>query len=207
MGTGRERMVLPRERGEVDADVCTDWDCNEDGDDERALVVSAQADPRAFGPLYRRYLMRVYRYVRAQTPNDDAADITQQVFLRALSALPAYRLEGPPFSAWLFRIARHAAIDARRRQRPSVAWERLPEALMPEGERDPEETYLRTEALARLRELVAALDADKRELLALRFAGQLSSTEIATVVSKQPEAVRKMLTRTLHALKEHYHET
>jgi RNA polymerase sigma-70 factor, ECF subfamily len=201
-------MVLPRERGEVDVDASTDRDYDGDGDDERELIVAAQADPRAFGPLYRRYLMRVYRFVRAQMPNDDdAADITQQVFLRALSALPAYRLEGPPFSAWLFRIARHAAIDIRRRQRPSVAWERLPEALTPEGERDPEETYLRAEALARLRELVVALDADKRELLALRFAGQLSSTEIAAVVGKQPEAVRKMLTRTLHALKEHYHET
>jgi RNA polymerase sigma-70 factor (ECF subfamily) len=195
-----EYVVLPVERDGVAV-------AGGDEGDEATLIAAAQADPRAFGPLYRRYLGRVYRYVRAHAPSDDdAADVTQQVFLRALDALPGFQTQGAPFAAWLFRIARNAAVDAQRRRRPALALERLPEALEPVGERDPEETVLRAEALERLRRMIDELDAQKRELLALRFAGQLSSTEIAAAVGKQPEAVRKMLTRTLHALKEHYHD-
>ncbi len=57
----------------------------------------------------------------------------------------------------------------------------------------------------RLRQLVARLDSEKRELLSLRFAAQLSATEIATVVGKKPQAVKKQLTRIIQMLKEYYH--
>jgi RNA polymerase sigma-70 factor, ECF subfamily len=175
-------------------------------DDESALVAAAQANPAAFDALYRRYLARVYRCLRAQVGSDeDAADLTQQVFLRALDALPRYRPRGVPFAAWLFRIARHAATDAYRRKRSTIAWDTLPETLQPAGEHDPEAQVLRLEALARLGELLSGLDPAKRELLALRFAAGLSAPEIAQVVGKSPAAVQKQLTRTLHMLKEQYH--
>ena len=175
--------------------------------DEAALVAAAQATPSAFDTLYHLYVTRVYRYLRAHTASDDdAADLTQQVFLRALDALPSYRSRGVPFGAWLFRIARHAAIDARRRQRGALAWDTLPEALQPASEQDPEGLVLQREALSRLRDLLAALDPDKRELLALRFAAQLSAPEIAVVVGKSAAAVKKQLTRTLQSLKEAYHD-
>ena len=177
-------------------------------DDEASLVAAAQANPAAFDVLYQRYLARVYRYLRAQVGSDeDAADLTQQVFLRALDALPRYRPRGAPFAAWLFSIARHAATDAYRRKRATVAWEALPEALQPAaGEQDPEACVLRLEALARVGDLLAHLDPAKRELLALRFAGGLSAPEIVQVVGKSPAAVKKYLTRTLQMLKEQYHE-
>jgi RNA polymerase sigma-70 factor, ECF subfamily len=175
--------------------------------DEVTLVTAAQANPAAFSGIYRRYLARVYRYARANTASDDdAADLTQQVFLQALAALPEYRPRGVPFAAWLFRIARHAVIDAHRRRRASVTLDALPDTLHATAAHDPEAEVLRREALKHLGALVATLDPDKRELLALRFAAQLSSSEIAAVVGKRPEAVKKQLTRILHALKERYHD-
>lgn len=178
-------------------------------DDEVALIADAQRDPRAFDILYHRYVTRVYRYARAHTAGDeDAADLTQQIFLRALDALPRYRAGPAPFGGWLFRIARNAIVDGRRRRLPlQIALDALPEALHPHAGHEPEATALRAESLARLRELVAALDAEKRELLALRFAARLSSPEIAAVVGKSPAAVQKQLTRILHALKEQYHDS
>jgi len=171
--------------------------------DEVALITAAQTDPMAFGALYRRYLPRVYRYLRAHAPSpEDAADLTQQVFLQALDALPSYQPRGVPFAVWLFRIARHAAIDAARRRHPALDWDSLPEALHPADEQGPEAVVLRREALTRLCALLQALDPAKRELLALRFAAGLSAGEIATVVGKRPEAVKKQITRTLQALKE-----
>ncbi len=73
------------------------------------------------------------------TTEEDAADLTQHVFVQALHALPQYRVRAAPFAAWLFRIARNVAIDAHRRRRITVAWDFIPEALQPMGERDPED--------------------------------------------------------------------
>ncbi|MGH2484641.1 MAG: RNA polymerase sigma factor, partial [Ktedonobacterales bacterium] len=97
-------------------------------DGEAALIADAQRDLRAFDALYRRYVTRVYRYARAHTASDeDAADLTQHIFLRALDALPHYRAGPAPFGAWLFRIARNTVVDAhRRRTSPMVSLDALP---------------------------------------------------------------------------------
>ncbi len=74
--------------------------------DDQALVRAAQADVAQFNALYHLYVERVHRYMLARTHNaEDAADLTQQVFLQALDALPRYRDRGVPFAAWVFRIA------------------------------------------------------------------------------------------------------
>jgi RNA polymerase sigma-70 factor (ECF subfamily) len=174
-----------------------------------ALVRAAQADPTAFDALYRRYVEPVYRYVRAQVPHlEDAADLTQQIFLQALDGLPTYQSRGLPFAAWLFRIARNAVIDNyRRRKGSAVSFELLPEDLDPvASNNDPLTLVLERERELRLHTLVRALPPHKRELLVLRFEGQLSSSEIALVVGRSPAAVQKQLTRILLELKGHYHD-
>jgi RNA polymerase sigma-70 factor (ECF subfamily) len=174
--------------------------------DERGYVQAAQADATRFNVLYNIYVDRVYHYLLARTSStEDAADLTQQVFLQALDALPKYRERGLPFAAWLFRIAHNVATDAHRRRQPAVTWDALPASLQPAAD-DPETAALREESLARLRMLLEQLDPNKRELLALRFAAGLSSRQIAAVVGKREAAVKKQLSRTIAMLKEHYHE-
>lgn len=179
-----------------------------DADDtgECGLILAAQADIAAFDTLYDRYLPRVYRYIRAQTPSDeDASDLTQLVFLRALEALPRYRLREAPFAVWLFRIARNAVIDACRRQRAAVPWQALTEAQHPDGHEPLDQTIIRQEELARLRREISRLSAEQQELLALSFAAGLNAPEIASVLRMKPDAVRKRLSRAIGALKESYH--
>ncbi len=176
-------------------------------EDEAALIQAARTNPKAFGPLYQSYLARVYRYLRTRTPTEEAAaDLTQQVFLKALAALPSYHPRGLPFSAWLFRIARNAVIDRSRRSRDTLSLENLHSSLEPRAEVNPEATFLNQEQLERLCTLLGRLDSDKRELLALRFAAQLTSGEIGLIVGKSEAAVKKQLQRTLHALKEAFRE-
>lgn len=185
------------------------WGIAEDDDerDERALIRAAQADPAVFGALYRRYLGGVYWYLRARLLEaGDADDLTQQVFLRALEALPRYRDRGIPFSAWLFRIARNAASNARRRHRPVVPWARAPAVAQRDATQDPEAHALREEELGHLRAILAALSPEQYELLALRFAAGLTAREIAAVVGKSEAAVKQRLARTMRDLKEHYRE-
>lgn len=176
--------------------------------DEGELVRAAQADPSTFAQLYQRYLPRVYNYVRARLDSDeDAADLAQQIFLQALDALPGYQPRGAPFAAWLFRIAHNAVSDFYRRRKTVVSWDSFPEALQgPSMFQDLDASLVHQERLARLKTLLARLNPAQRELLALRFAAGLNSSEIARVVGKSPAAVKKQLTRLLHTLKEQYHE-
>jgi len=173
--------------------------------DEATLIDAAASDPAAWESLYRLYVRRLYQYVRAHVGSDeDAADMTQQVFLQAFVALRQSRPQH--FAAWLFKIAYNVIVNASQRRRTAISVERLPESLHPVASGDPESLVLQREATTALTALLAQLSPDNRELVALRFAASLSSEEIALVVGKKPEAVKKQLSRILHRLKEHYHE-
>jgi RNA polymerase sigma-70 factor (ECF subfamily) len=173
--------------------------------DELALVGAARDDPAAFGVLYELHVDRIYAYLRTRTGTpEDAADLTQQVFLRALRALPRYRDRKLPFAAWLFRIARNSAINFHRDRRASVTWDLLPEALQPSSEGDLSARLVRGEDLNRLRVLLSILPADTRELLALRFAAGLTVPQIAAVIGAGEAATRMRLSRAVRSLKEQY---
>ncbi len=174
-------------------------------DSDEALVAAALEQADSFGLLYERYLPRVYRYVFARIgASEEAADLTQTVFMRAFGSLPGFLPKRAPFSAWLFRIARNAATDSLRRRRPSVSLDGLPDALLATAGESPEALAEKRERLDRLRGYVERLDANKRELLILRFAAGLTVREIAQTIGKSEAATRKQLTRTINALKEHY---
>lgn len=173
--------------------------------DESTRIRDAQAEPEAFSAIYVHYLVPVYRYLRARSDTDqDAEDLTQQVFLKALDALPRYREQGAPFGGWLFRIARNVAMDAHRRHKITVSWDLLPESLQPRPKSSVEDAVLQDEALDRLRVLLAELEVDQRELLSLRFVAGLTAREIAAVVDKSEAAVHKQLHRILRMLQERY---
>ena len=183
--TGEQHLV----QGEIDGEV--------------AMIEAAKKHPAAFEPLYHRYKERIYRYLFFRLrQEEDAADLTQQVFLKALSALPAYRSRGVPFAAWLFRIASRMTSDAYRSKKAHVSWEHLPDADSLLIEADLETFLLHQERLDHLRQVLDQLDPVKRELLALRFSAGLSSAEIALVVGKSQAAVKRQLTRVLQGLKE-----
>lgn len=170
---------------------------------ERFLIRAAQDDPTLFGSLYEHYRDPVYRYLRSRT--ETAEDLLQQVFLRALDALPLYDPDRSPFVAWLLGISRNASIDAHRRRRATVTWDLVPEGLRAGGS-EVEAEVLRREDRSRLGRLFAALPADKRELLVLRFVAGLTVREIAALLGKSEAATKKQLFRTLKTLKEQYHD-
>jgi RNA polymerase sigma-70 factor, ECF subfamily len=169
------------------------------------LVQRAKEDTLAFAELYRRHHGRVFTYLRLRSGSgDEAADLTHQVFLKALDGLPRYQERGVPFIAWLLRIARNSAVDAARK-RHSKDCDLIPEVHYDE-DANPEVAVLEHERLERLRAVIATLAEEKRELLALRFTGGLSAREIALVIGKSEEATKKQISLTLNFLKERCHE-
>ena len=173
---------------------------------DAALVCAAQADPAEFATLYHRYRDRIYAYLRTRTHTaEDAADLTQQVFVQALAALPRVRLERVTIAAWLVRIAHNLVATYHQRYRSTLAWEYLPEALHPLAD-DLEQEVERREALGWLLTALRSCSPSAREVLALHFAARLTVAETAAVVGRSEAAVKKQLTRTLHALKEQYRD-
>jgi RNA polymerase sigma-70 factor (ECF subfamily) len=166
----------------------------------------AQADPGAFDLLYQRFFGRVYAYLRARAGSEeDAADLTQEVFLQALAALPRYEERGVTFAAWLFRIARNTLSNQRTRRRPTLSWDLVTPTHPALAQDAGMERVLHDDDLAHLRRLFEQLSRETQELLVLRFTTQLTIAEIAVVIGKSDAATQKRLARTLHALQEQYH--
>jgi RNA polymerase sigma-70 factor (ECF subfamily) len=76
-------------------------------DDELSCIRRAKKNPEHFGPLYKENYERIFRYVFQRVMDEDtAADLTAQIFIKALNNLHKYEFKGVPFSSWLFRIAK-----------------------------------------------------------------------------------------------------
>jgi len=92
-------------------------------EEEVRLVERARlGDAEAFGGLVDRYHRRVYGIVYRMCGPDDAEDLTQEIFLKALTALRSFQFQGnASFRTWLYRIAVNASInELRRRKRRRV---------------------------------------------------------------------------------------
>jgi RNA polymerase sigma-70 factor (ECF subfamily) len=168
--------------------------------------VSADAsspDGEAFALMYERHLPGIYSYALAHTRSEeDAADLSQQVFTQALAALPRYRQQEVPVRIWLFRIARNLMIDFYRRRHPAVAWEILPDSTHPVAADDVEAAVVRRESSGQLLAILAQLEPQVKDLLVLRFAAGLKVREIASLLDRSEAAISSQLRRTLLALRE-----
>lgn len=141
----------------------------------------------------------------------EAEDAAQEAFVTAYRSLATWRADGP-FGAWLTRIAVRIALRMAGRRR-SVSWidPAEPDALAgsfsdPALERsasaeDPARRAMRAEQEARVRIAVAALDEPYREVVALRFFGDLSLAEIATQTERPLGTVKTHLHRGLARLR------
>ena len=167
-------------------------------DDIPALVIAARNDPAAFGRLYDRYVQSIYRYIYSHVGNaHEAEDITSQTFMAAYESLARYRERGQ-FSAWLFRIAQSKMNDHFRRTRREVGLEAAGEILERE---DALGTLIRAEELTRIRSIISHLDKDEQELIRLRYVADLSFVEIADLLGRREDAVKKSVYRLLARLK------
>ncbi|MSR67268.1 RNA polymerase sigma factor [Candidatus Peribacteria bacterium] len=165
-----------------------------------ALVLKAQdGDTEAFGKIYDEFLTPVYRYVVFRFPADLTEDLVADIFVKAFEKLHSYRpIFGVPFSAWLFRIARHTIIDAYRRNR---GFEELSEEFVDESrESDPK---LRTEqslSVRRVREAIMKLPEDHRDVVLLHYISGLGHREVAKALHMTEGYVRILKFRALKKL-------
>jgi RNA polymerase sigma-70 factor (ECF subfamily) len=178
----------------------------EDTDTARLVTRFQAGDREAFKTVYSRYFDRIYGYLLvALESQEEAEDGTQQVFLKALEALPQYERRSQPFRAWLFTIARHHALDHLRRSgRVETA---DPEVLDRQRERNAINGEEELPILSAItdRDLVLfvnRLPLAQRQVLMLSFTADLSDRQIAAILDRTQENVRMLRSRALATLRD-----
>jgi RNA polymerase sigma-70 factor, ECF subfamily len=169
-------------------------------DDESVIQKAKSGDADAFGILYERYSEVIFRYVYSHLDSQqDAEDLTEDVFFRAWKALPNYDDRGLPFSAFLFRSARNSLIDFYRQRKVVQPLEDL--ELRSNGAADPEDEVTSRLESDELKRTLSQLREDYRTVLIFRFLSGLSPEETAEVMQRSVGAVRVLQHRALSALK------
>lgn len=125
--------------------------------------------------LYTEYRDRVLAYIRARVSSrEDAEDLCQNVFEKALRSAGRYDAGKSAPGTWLYAITRNAVIDYWRHAHPT---EELPEELSDEGEADDD--LIREETLEELAAALEKLPDELTDIIVLRYYDGLPLTEIA----------------------------
>lgn len=167
-------------------------------EDLSALAIEAKTDPEAFGRLYEHYVQSIYRYLYSRVGTVQLAeDLTSQTFMAAFRSLSRYQERGQ-FSSWLFRIARSKLMDHFRGNRQEESLEAADGLVVGP---DTLASVMQDETLGHLRLLIGQLKDDERDLIRLRYVADLSFAEMAELLGKSEEAVKKSVYRLLARLK------
>jgi len=177
-----------------------------------------RGDEVAFAAIYDRYERRIFAYVyRIMGNPDDAADLTQETFVKAYQALPRLEPEQEMnLSAWLHRIASNACMDVLRRKR-IVNWlpwehergqgEGVSEPSTHRLSDDPERSYERQETSKQVQAALNRMSPRNRMALILKEYQDLPCDEIAAILDVSRGAVKSILFRAREEFRKLYMES
>lgn len=178
--------------------------------DSRLVELAQAGDQLAFAELYNRYFDPVYDFVARMTRNrDEAADIAQDTFLKAMHSLGGLH-KGASFKGWIFTIARNTALnrlERAKRTRPLAFVDDDGEEVsfdVVDADRfaDPAEAAQASAMAALVWEAAAGLDPKQLSLLDLHLRQGLDSAEIADVMGVTKNNGYVMLNRLKKAVED-----
>ena len=164
------------------------------------LAAARGGDEGAWAEIFRELAPAVLGYLRSNSA-PDPEDCLGEVFLQVARDVEGFEGDERRFRAWVFTIAHHRLIDARRyaARRPVDLVEEPPEP-------DTRADDAADEALARIgadevRRVLRCLTEDQRSVLMLRVIGDLTVEEVAKTIGKRPGAVKALQRRGLAAVR------
>lgn len=167
-------------------------------DDGDLVLRCLEGDRWAFGVLVERYQMPIFNAaLRMVRSAEDAADITQSVFLKAYENLHRFDPKFKFFS-WIYRIAIHESINFVERRRPSVP---LDETRRDDRPR-PDGALELSELSHRVQEALMRVSAQHRAVIVLRHFLGCSYREIADVLNLPEKTVKSRLFSARKTLKQ-----
>lgn len=153
-----------------------------EADIDRALISRvASRDAEALGALYDRHGRLLFGVLRALVPTNDAAEeVVQDAFHSVWRNASSYAPTRGSVRTWLLAIARNAAIDWLRTKGTRVSRERSLENAVAMSDPSADQLIEHVALKARVRDALAALPPEQREVVVLAFYGGLTQTEIAS---------------------------
>ena len=167
--------------------------------DDNTVTRAKAGDRAAIAALYECYQRKIHRFFYYRLGDRHAAeDLTTEVFVRAIEALPRYRQQNTPLQAWLFRIARNLAVDYLRQQqfRNHLA---LDEKLAANG-RSPDSAAALSLTRDQLQQALGNLTEGQCDVVVLRFVADMPIAEVAQTLNKSESAVKALQARGLETL-------
>lgn len=171
-------------------------------DESQVITRALGGDAESVGELYDRHHKHIFRFIWSRVGDQQLAeDLTGEVFVRMLSALPRYRAEGLPFRAWLYRMARNLLVDHFRKEGKYT----LTSIDNPPGGHNAHFAHSSSLedrlTLVSLQQALASLEDSQHEIIILRFINGLSLREVAGIVSRSEAGVKALQHRGLRALR------
>lgn len=151
--------------------------------------------------LVARHYQTVYAYVYRQTGNYHlSCDVTQEVFIRMLKGLGAYRENGK-FISWLFKIAVNCCRDHCRRNAKQAIKLKMLSADLPDDQDNVYDIFCRKTERERVKAALDSLPSPQREVVILKFYHGLKIKEIAELTQALQPTVKSRLREGLAKLK------
>ncbi len=166
-------------------------------------IEESKKDSTKFEVLYNRYHEEIFRYLYARVDNKHlAADLTSQVFYKALLNIENYTFKGVPFASWLYRIAfnemnMHFRKDAKNRT-INIDSEHITNLF-----EELEEDHL-SEEKEKLVKVLATLSDERLSIIEMRFFEKKSFKNIAEIMGITENNAKVKVYRTLDKLKKHF---
>jgi RNA polymerase sigma-70 factor (ECF subfamily) len=168
------------------------------------MIAAAMSGLPPFEDVYREYLPRIGSFLRAQLGNStEAEDVTAQVFARAFEAYARFEPRCSTPSAWLFKIARNASLDHRRRSNQRQLAEAAAGAYAANEFEGIDPCQLAETRLwaGSVRRAVATLPERQREVISLRHRLGLTFKEAGARLHCSEDAAKMLYHRGLRALR------
>jgi RNA polymerase sigma-70 factor, ECF subfamily len=172
-------------------------------DDEiDSLVDKAKSgDMNAFGRLYDIHVDRIYRHIYYRTgKNEDARDLTQEVFIKAWQALPKYRKTQTPFLGWLFTISHNRVIDYYRTHKVHDTIN--DELNIEDPGKGPEILTEQLFSQQELKKVILRLPEDQQQVILMYFIEGMEYGEIAAALNKTEGNIRVITHRALKKMRD-----
>lgn len=169
--------------------------------DAGVIASCQQGDREAFRLLFEAYKDRVYSVALYFFGGDaaQAADITQQVFLKLFTKITQFRNEAE-FTTWLHRLTINACVDEQRKSRRLTQFDEPGVSTRPHTGAAQDERYARREQAKRVQAAVAELKPKLRVAILLKYFDDLSYEEMAQALGCSKGTVASRLNRGHKAL-------
>lgn len=169
---------------------------------DMTVARAQKGDAAAFEQLVVTYRDQVFRLALRMCGNEaDADEAAQDAFLSAWKGLPNFRGDSR-FSTWLYQLTTHAAIDLLRRQKRRGETDDITEISVADSAPGPQQQAEQSETRQAVRDAMAQLTPEYRQIVVLRFLQELSYEEIAAALKLPPGTVKSRLNRAKAQLRE-----